>query len=137
MQGRLQKAIHHTRLLFYRNMASSKLSLSGIVLVSASEDGIWTLIADYNISSIYDMHSLVLVSKSFYKTYKSKRGQLYKIVGRHFISLLIQFFTPLCSRGIKEIHLLDSFFKFLNNFQYEDFPFLYIWRLCFGYFPRG
>jgi hypothetical protein len=98
---------------------SSKLSLAGIIYISASEDGIWTLITDYSISNTYDMHSFVLVSKSFYQTLTNKGGRFSKIVGRSFASLLRSFFAPLCNRGIKELDLLDSFFKFLNQFQYE------------------
>jgi hypothetical protein len=41
----------------------------------ASEAGIWSLISDYSISTIYEMHSLVLVSKLFYDTFKSKSGR--------------------------------------------------------------
>jgi len=102
---------------------SSKLSLAGIIYISASEDGIWTLITDYSISNTYDMHSFVLVSKSFYQTLTNKGGRFSKIVGRSFASLLRSFFAPLCNRGIKELDLLDSFFKFLNQFQYDEMPY--------------
>ena len=102
---------------------SSKLSLAGIICISASEDGIWTLITDYSISNTYDMHSFVLVSKSFYQTLTNKGGRFSKIVGRSFASVLRSFFAPLCNRGIKELDLLDSFFKFLNQFQYDEMPY--------------
>jgi len=102
---------------------SSKLSLAGIMFISASEDGIWTLITDYCMSTIYDMHSFVLVSKSFYKMFTSRRGRFSKIVGHSFTSLLKTFFAPICNPGINEFDFLDSFFKFLNQFQYDDMPY--------------
>jgi len=98
----------------------SRLNLAGIVLISASEDAIWTLIADYSMSNIYDMHSFFLVSKSFCKLFQSRRGRFSKLVGRSFKSLLEIFFAPMCNSGIGVLTLLDSFFKLLDKFQYDD-----------------
>jgi len=102
---------------------SSKLSLAGIMLISANEDGIWTLIADYSISNMYDMHSLVLVSTSFFEMFTSRRSRFSKLIGHSFTSLLENFFEPLCNSGINKVDFLDSFFKFLNQFQYDDMPY--------------